>query len=753
MTEKKIPIPSRLYNPSVGGHVAGVEDIYDDQHHQTQKQINDDTYRKYEVWNKEEVNNLISHTPETDVIVLDVPEGSTVLDVLDALPNTIDPETGKSWRANKLFRIRNDENTHFDEYGWTGEVWALLASKDYGIDDDLDENSDNMVKNSGISKYVNKVKDNTLFNTKFALTDILGNPFMHIDDNNTLRMFVDVLQEKVNGVFLPFIDNDVKGCKILFVDKTGDVIYGITENDTEIGKFIEYNIDDESANVLPDTVYKENERKNLYLLNDSLFGTTQKRTQLLVVADTHTNTTAFRNAVAAGKYFPSVDAIIHLGDSDTYVPSSVYENIEDCIKATNTPFFFISGNHEVGTHESAVHLCQDRKTLYEEYIEPNLRFFAEGEYPVIQGYEYPLFYFHDFITNGTNIRLIVLYCYDASEDFDTTYWSPVPYNSSYAPLTYKQYNAGEKINVDGYNRYSFEAVQNVVVSKPRDKFYDEAYDRYPKYKAQRYPTWYSQQQLEWFCNVLKSTPAGYNVIIAQHETVLASMNYHTDTDTRFNNYKYSIFSSSSPLVKTTTEGGETVRISVNTPLSRYATYMHGGSIVEIPYVDDERIVSLDDSNIIARIVNAWKTGVNISFNFSAASHYYRRTHSGNIHDQYDDCSGMEVNINTDFDSASDNDVIFISGHNHVDGAIISNLYGLREFKFMSGVVDNSTSRDIIRPAADKPLMDILTALTFYKNTSDNKSYIHLTRIGADITDRVDPDTNKLISKDNEIISI
>lgn len=752
MVRKVSAIPNRLKNVSKQHpYVAGAVDIYDDRMDRNQQDINEDTYRKDEVYNKEETNNIISRTPETDVVVLNLGEEEDPLDVLDEIP--------ASDRPNKLFRIRNAANTHYDEYGWTGEVWSLLASKDYGIDDDLNENSDNMVKNSGISKYVNKAKDNTLFNTKFALADRLGNPFMHIDDNNTLRIFVDVLQEKVNDVFLPFIDNDVEGCKLLFVDKTGNVIYGITENDTEIGKFIEYNVDNESVNVLPDTVFKENERKNLYLLNDSLFGTMQKRTQLLVVTDTHGNTDAFRNAIAAGKYFPSIDAVIHLGDSDTYVPSSVYGIVAPYIKVTEVPFFFVMGNHEVGTHESAVHLCQDRKALYKQYIEPNLRFFAEGEYPVIQGYEYPLFYFHDFVmnetSNGTSIRLIVLDCYDASEDFDTTYWKPIDYNADYAALTYKQYNSGEKVNVDGYDRYSFEAVQPVTISKPRDKFYDGVYDYYPKYKAQRYLTWYSQQQLEWFCNVLKSTPPGYNVIIAQHETALSSMCYHNDTDTRFSNYKNKYFRTEADLVKTTNEGGETVRVSVKTPLSRYAKYMHDGSVVEIPDINDERTdeTSLNNSNIIARIVNAWKAGGNISFSFNAAPHYYRRTYRGITHDQYDDCSGMEVNINTDFDSVADNDVIFISGHNHVDGAIVSDLYGLREFKFMSGVVENNTLRDIIRPAADEPFMDILTALTFYKNTSGKKSYVHLTRIGADITDRVDPDTNKLISKDNEIIEI
>lgn len=136
-------IPNRLKNASKEHpYVAGAVDIYDDRLAENQQAINEDTYRKDEVYDKEETNNIISRTPETDVVVLDVPEGSTAADVLDEVP--------LADRPNKLFRLRNDDNTHFDEYGWTGDAWALLASKDYGIDNKPIVDSDNMAKSGGV---------------------------------------------------------------------------------------------------------------------------------------------------------------------------------------------------------------------------------------------------------------------------------------------------------------------------------------------------------------------------------------------------------------------------------------------------------------------------------------------------------------------------------------------------------------------------------------------------------------------------
>ncbi len=47
-TEKKVPIPARVYNAAEGGHVAGTEDIIDDASGKTQKEINAEIFARLE---------------------------------------------------------------------------------------------------------------------------------------------------------------------------------------------------------------------------------------------------------------------------------------------------------------------------------------------------------------------------------------------------------------------------------------------------------------------------------------------------------------------------------------------------------------------------------------------------------------------------------------------------------------------------------------------------------------------------------
>lgn len=160
MTEKYQPIPHRLKNMAVGGHVAGAVDILDDLKDKDQQTINAEVDESIDSLNtevadrytKSEVNNIISRTPETDVVVLTVPEGSTAADVLDEIPIAD--------RPNKLFRVINDDNTAYSEYGWTGSAWAVLANKDYGIDEEPTPGSDNFVKSGGVASVEGYYVDN-----------------------------------------------------------------------------------------------------------------------------------------------------------------------------------------------------------------------------------------------------------------------------------------------------------------------------------------------------------------------------------------------------------------------------------------------------------------------------------------------------------------------------------------------------------------------------------------------------------------
>ena len=160
MTEKYQPIPHRLKNMAVGGHVAGAMDILDDLKDKDQQTINAEVDESINSLNtemadrytKSEVNNIISRTPETDVVVLTVPEGSTAADVLDEIPIAD--------RPNKLFRVINDDSTAYSEYGWTGSAWAVLANKDYGIDEEPTPGSDNLVKSGGVASVEGYYVDN-----------------------------------------------------------------------------------------------------------------------------------------------------------------------------------------------------------------------------------------------------------------------------------------------------------------------------------------------------------------------------------------------------------------------------------------------------------------------------------------------------------------------------------------------------------------------------------------------------------------
>ena len=56
-TEKKVPIPARVYNASQGGHVAGAVDIIDDNKNKTQATINAEVDAKFTI-HQNEINGL-----------------------------------------------------------------------------------------------------------------------------------------------------------------------------------------------------------------------------------------------------------------------------------------------------------------------------------------------------------------------------------------------------------------------------------------------------------------------------------------------------------------------------------------------------------------------------------------------------------------------------------------------------------------------------------------------------------------------
>lgn len=182
MAEKMTDIGGRLHDTSGNHIVAGANEIFDDDLGKRQSEINAEQAtvnqnqgtinQNQQVVNgnvaeaienleeevadrytKEETNNIISRTPETDTIVIDVPSESQsdIAGWLDAnTPSGIDPETGRSVRANKLYRVPGPDNTTFSEWAWDGAAYICLADKDYGIDNVPVADSDNCAKSGGI---------------------------------------------------------------------------------------------------------------------------------------------------------------------------------------------------------------------------------------------------------------------------------------------------------------------------------------------------------------------------------------------------------------------------------------------------------------------------------------------------------------------------------------------------------------------------------------------------------------------------
>lgn len=202
MAEKVINIGGRLHDTSSNHTVTGANEVLDDdlqkkqsvinaeqqEFNQEQEGINADTYRKNEVYNKEETNNIISRTPETDVIVIDIPAASQsdIAGYLDAnTPSGIDPETGRSVRANKLYRVPGPTNETYSEWAWDGTAYICLANKDYGIDNEPVKDSSNVVKSGGIYKgFANK--------SWYIASPRIGNPQITVTKDASHNIIVTI---------------------------------------------------------------------------------------------------------------------------------------------------------------------------------------------------------------------------------------------------------------------------------------------------------------------------------------------------------------------------------------------------------------------------------------------------------------------------------------------------------------------------------------------------------------------------------
>lgn len=149
-TEKKVPIPARVYNASQDGHVAGAVDIIDDNKNKTQATINAEVDATFN-----QMNDEIEALEKQDVVPV------------DSLP------TVSSANPKKIYRVVG--STTYTDYmvNSTGDDWKKLATFEFpGIDDEPTAGSENLVKSGGTRLFV---EDESLYPYSLYQGAILDN--------------------------------------------------------------------------------------------------------------------------------------------------------------------------------------------------------------------------------------------------------------------------------------------------------------------------------------------------------------------------------------------------------------------------------------------------------------------------------------------------------------------------------------------------------------------------------------------------
>ena len=201
MTEKYQPIPHRLKNMAVGGHVAGAEDI-DAGNGKTQQDINADTYRKAETYSKEQLNSMIT-TPDQEYLSVKATAETTDVDDIAALIATKYPDGKES--ADTVYRVGcwdgEEYNTNtYAEYVWDGTQYILAGVKNPGIDDEPTAGSDNLVKSEGVTEYNKKTARNISIDEKH-LVNIVEGTYTYISDPNYDTVFIYITDGTTKIVF------------------------------------------------------------------------------------------------------------------------------------------------------------------------------------------------------------------------------------------------------------------------------------------------------------------------------------------------------------------------------------------------------------------------------------------------------------------------------------------------------------------------------------------------------------------------
>lgn len=698
MVRKVSAIPNRLKNVSKGHpYVAGAVDIYDDLLFEDQQAINQDTYRKDEVYDKEEVNSIVSNTPETDVVVLDLGEEEDPLDVLNEVP--------VADRPNKLFRIRNAANTHYDEYGWTGDAWALLASKDYGIDDDITEGSDNLIKSSAVAKVIRE-DDNS---GGIIFLDNFNNVLARLDSKG-FRLFSGTL-----GTENP---ETVASHDTVFaiVDKYNVVLYKYKNVEDE-------EEDSGDAAAEKSAVYLRNQHLESILhaackYNSKVQGEKTELPpyfQLLAITDTHEQINADIDFNDCLYDFETAAAGIHLGDmvetAGRAARSFLNDALEKLLKKPGKahyakPVYLCIGNHEAGPADASVYRCFERDELYEIIIRAMVDrgYLNEGEY--VEGRCY---YYHDFTDFAIPVRLIVLDPMDFASTLNDELWEAVEYDSTAPSISNgSNYSADDVVNVPNYTKHSFRAkedIENIDTSSGSTQN--------PRYNEFRFGIWYSQDQLEWFADKIEEAANnGYLVITAAHYALASNSQFTALTEYDFcpdHGYQFPAYADG----------------------NRY-------SGTNIPIISDILDACGRGEEITRTIANASLRPITKEFEDPADPENERI-----ITENADSLEGFT--FSHDFGNVQRKLVTFhISGHGHHDG-VAKDEHNQLELIFDCGKRSHGSYSDThFSTDKDNIAYDTITAVT------PRESAVHLCRIGNNCADKVRE--GRLVTRDNEFVS-
>lgn len=256
----------------------------------------------------------------------------------------------------------------------------------------------------------------------------------------------------------------------------------------------------------PDIVVRNAERNNM-LVATSRNG---KNFQLCLASDVHNDQPRFRNAALATEGFSTIKCLLALGDmvyDNMYVRSNadfIYSLTEDMQK----PFLMVLGNHDVGNCAYIPYTVNQAQS-YEIFMTP---FHVRGILNDIENPSGTCYWYKDF--DAYKLRLIGLNCYDEDVQFDETNWRPVAYDSSYAMIQKNTaYSIGDRVNVQNFTDYSFEAVQSITTDA-----LGVTTTKGPSYKCKRGIFVIGEAQANWFAGKLATVPEGYGVVVALHGT-------------------------------------------------------------------------------------------------------------------------------------------------------------------------------------------------------------------------------------------